>query len=175
MCVRVRVWEGDGGQMIFQGSYLNRRLKSITLLLVALLLLVLPQSVLCRQWSHTPENHSAGHVFFGVGPFILHWFPPVDLPGLSSDIADEPCARSWFDVPHFLHFLHFFFFFRECAICDFPSETSATAQPPFWNALRLEKNCELMRCSLIPYCYYRKRGSASYILREVHSVRERDR
>ena len=36
----------------------------------------------------------------------------------------------------------------KCAICDFPSETSATPLPPFRNALRLEKNCELMRCSL---------------------------
>ena len=36
----------------------------------------------------------------------------------------------------------------KCAICDFPSETSATLLPPFRNALRLEKNCELMRCSL---------------------------
>ena len=36
----------------------------------------------------------------------------------------------------------------KCSICDFPSETSATPLPPFRNALRLEKNCELMRCSL---------------------------
>ena len=36
----------------------------------------------------------------------------------------------------------------KCAICDFPSETSTTPLPPFRNALRLEKKCELMRCSL---------------------------
>ena len=47
VCVRVPrlsllLWEGDGGQMTFQGSYLNRRLRSTNLLLVALLLLVLP-------------------------------------------------------------------------------------------------------------------------------------
>ena len=41
-----------------------------------------------------------------------------------------------------------FLFCRKCAICDFPSETSATPLPSFRNALRLEKNCELMRCSL---------------------------
>ena len=29
---------------------------------------------------------------------------------------------------------------------------------------------------VLPFiCYYRKRGSASYIVREVHSVRERER
>ena len=32
-----------------------------------------------------------------------------------------------------------FLFCRKCAICDFPSETSATPLPPFRNALRLEK------------------------------------
>ena len=28
---------------------------------------------------------------------------------------------------------------------------------------------------LLPDCHYRKRGSASYIVREVHSVRKRER
>ena len=60
----------------------------------------------------------------------------------------EPAFGARFELRKFLQ-NQFSFFCGKCAICDFPSETSATPLPPFRNALRLEKNCELMRCSLI--------------------------
>ena len=62
----------------------------------------------------------------------------VDLPGghLRSIRTSKVSSKS------------IFLFCGKCAICDFPSETGATPLPPFRNALRLEKNCELMRCSL---------------------------
>ena len=68
---------------------------------------------------------------------------PVDR-GLSSDRAGRLRSIQTSKVSSKSIFL----FCRKCAICDFPSETSATPLPPFRNALRLEKNCELMRCSL---------------------------
>ena len=59
----------------------------------------------------------------------------------------EPDACAPSELRKFLQ-NQFSFFCGKCAICDFPSETGATPLPPFRNALRLEKNCELMRCSL---------------------------
>ena len=42
-------------------------------------------------------------------------------------------------------------------------------------ALWFPELCTSIRLFLIWLFYYRKRGSASYIVREVHSVRERER
>ena len=59
-------------------SFLKRKLRSANLLLVALLLIVLPQSELfsaVKSYARIPQRH----VFFGINPFILHWFPPLSL------------------------------------------------------------------------------------------------
>ena len=107
---------------------------AINLLLVALLLLVLLQPVLCPAMkSHGHTWKPQRHAFFGVGPFILNWFSVVDLPKLSSDrAATDGCLRSIAIRYYDLTFSSFpSFSFRKCAVCDFPSETSATPYPRF--------------------------------------------
>ena len=100
---------------------------TINLLLVGLLApapFAATVGTVLRQWSQShawkPYCHGA-HVFFGVGPFILHWFPHANLPSLSSDRVDgrlhSIAIRYWY--------------FRKCAVCDFPSETSVIPYPRF--------------------------------------------
>ena len=63
-------WEGDGGQLTFQGSYLNRRLRLTKLASCG------PPApcaaavdIVSRQGSHTPEPQR--HAFFTWAPFHL--------------------------------------------------------------------------------------------------------
>ena len=90
-----------------------------------------------RWWSHAPPRGALRR---------LDRLAYGRSRGLSSDRAGRLRSIQTSKVSSKSIFL----FCRKCAICDFPSETSATPLPPFRNALRLEKNCELMRCSLRP-------------------------
>ena len=118
-------WEGDGGQMTSQGSYLKRRLWSTHLLLVALLLLVLPHSELfsaVKLYARKPQRH----VFFGVNVGA-----PSSLPGFLLFLCrtSRCLSLNWNRYSKFPSF-PFFFFSKMCDLY-FSSKTSATPCPRF--------------------------------------------
>ena len=78
--------------------------------------------------------------------------------GLSSDRAGRLCSIRTSKVSSKSIFL----VCGKCAICDFPSETSATPLPPFRNALRLEK--KLRTYEMLPKVGNSRRNS---LLKEI--------
>ena len=107
-------WEGDGGQMTSQGSYLNRRLRSTNLLLVALLLPVLPQSVLCLGSEVTRLKTKASRLL-RCWPLHLALVSTRRSTGFEQWHSGRTLALdrdSIFDI----YFISFFFFFSK--ICD---------------------------------------------------------
>ena len=132
--------------MTSQGSYLNRRLRSTNLLLVALMLLVLPQSgFVSRQWSHTPAGKPQRHVFFTLVPLHL-----ALVFSSFSGAQSTACPQSGTNIRSLFHFL---LFFKNVRLLIFHPKV-ARPPSPVSKCVTFRKNCELMKCSLSSYIWF---------------------